>query len=97
MHNNLIATYNGTELQLNKKLLKFIEWKPGDIISITHNDNEDTMTLQHIPNAFVLQENGLIPVSREIADEGDLAENTEFAVSYLEKDDVVMLKVISHI
>jgi len=63
MQRGPIAIYNKNKLSLETKVLETMKWKEGHSIKITYDDKEDCIYMEHMPNVFVIKENGLIPIT----------------------------------
>ena len=93
MKNTLTAIYDKDKgFQLDKEILALTDWKPGDSINVVYDEQEDSIYLKCISNTFALNEDCVLPITQDIADEASLCKNTMFTVTYSENTDIVTLK-----
>ena len=79
------------KLILGEELLEIADWAIGEKISISYDENNDSILLKNESNIFDLQNKGVLQLSDGLIEELTLPVGAEFSAAYDEISDTVRL------
>ena len=82
---------NDKKLILGNEVLEVADWAAGEKISISYDEDNDSIVLKNEHNIFDLQNLGALSLSDGIIEELTLHVGAEFTAVYDEESDTVML------